>query len=247
MRAIARDDLLGRALETVAYLVDAHAAVGFTLDVHQTIERTVVRCPRAEDATAIAPLVAKLPALEPIDPFSPRRAEAAGASVLWSAHVGGDEAASASMYGRHLRRFGFAPPVCMYFRDGGRIATGIALFRRLGAPTFDASAARLLGEWQPFLQAALAAGGVPREAPGLPALTNREAAVAELVAAGASNAGVAAALGMTESTVKAHLTKVYAKLGVRSRTQLAVVLPRAAAPLADAQPDTAGADLRLIS
>jgi DNA-binding CsgD family transcriptional regulator len=147
---------------------------------------------------------------------------------MWAAHVGGDEIAIASMYGRHLRRHGFATPICAYFRRDGRIAMGMTLLRRLDTPLFDARAARLLSEWQPFLQDALTLTGVPLETRSRPSLTKREAAVAALVATGSSNADVASALGMTEGTVKAHLTKVYAKLGVRNRTQLAVTLPRAA-------------------
>ena len=42
--------------------------------------------------------------------------------------------------------------------------------------------------------------------------------------AGESNAEIAAALGMSEKTVKTHLTHVYAKVGVRSRTELTVRL-----------------------
>ena len=51
------------------------------------------------------------------------------------------------------------------------------------------------------------------------ALTERR--VAELVVAGLSNKEVAARLFVTVRTVENHLSKVYAKLGVRSRTQLA--------------------------
>jgi len=218
--------VIGRALDTVVGLVDAQVALGLTIDAHLTIDRIVMRCPRPEDELAVAPLVAKLPALEPIDPFSPRRARAAGSLIMWSAHVGGDELAAASMYGRHLRRHGFAPPICVYFSHDRRIELGITLLRRLDVPRFDHRAVRLLSEWQPFLQHALTRARVPPETPVRPALTKREAAVAALVAAGSSNADVAAELGMTEGTVKAHLTKVYAKLAIRNRTQLAVTLPR---------------------
>jgi DNA-binding NarL/FixJ family response regulator len=48
--------------------------------------------------------------------------------------------------------------------------------------------------------------------------------VAQLVAIGATNADIARALSVSLATVKTHLTQIYAKLGVRSRTQLAVVL-----------------------
>jgi DNA-binding CsgD family transcriptional regulator len=48
-----------------------------------------------------------------------------------------------------------------------------------------------------------------------------ERRVAELVAQGRTNRDIAAALFLTERTVASHLTHAYAKLGVRSRTELA--------------------------
>ena len=56
-------------------------------------------------------------------------------------------------------------------------------------------------------------------------LTPAERRVADLVAQGRTNAEVAAALFLAERTVASHLTHVYAKLGVRSRTELARKLP----------------------
>ncbi|MGH3071555.1 MAG: ATP-binding protein [Gaiellaceae bacterium] len=52
-------------------------------------------------------------------------------------------------------------------------------------------------------------------------LTPSERRVADLVAKGRTNAEVAASLFLAERTVASHLTHVYAKLGVRSRTELA--------------------------
>ena len=52
-------------------------------------------------------------------------------------------------------------------------------------------------------------------------LTTAERRVATLVAAGRTNREVAAQLFLAERTVAGHLTRVYAKLGVRSRTELA--------------------------
>ena len=52
-------------------------------------------------------------------------------------------------------------------------------------------------------------------------MTAAERRVASLVAEGKTNREVAAALFLQERTVASHLTHVYAKLGVRSRTELA--------------------------
>lgn len=48
-------------------------------------------------------------------------------------------------------------------------------------------------------------------------LTDRELETLQAVAAGETNKGIALKLGITERTVKAHLTSVYNKLGVDSR------------------------------
>lgn len=53
-------------------------------------------------------------------------------------------------------------------------------------------------------------------------LTPREQEVARLAAQGASNSVIATTLGITERTVKAHLTAVFAKLEVADRLQLAL-------------------------
>ena len=52
-------------------------------------------------------------------------------------------------------------------------------------------------------------------------LTETERRVAELVAEGLSNKEVAARLFVSVRAVEANLSKVYAKLGVRSRAELA--------------------------
>jgi two-component system nitrate/nitrite response regulator NarP len=77
------------------------------------------------------------------------------------------------------------------------------------------------GRW--FDSAALAEFAERREAErDARLLTRRERDVARLVATGQRNRAIAGSLGISEGTVKMHLHNVYAKLGLESRTQLAM-------------------------
>ncbi len=60
----------------------------------------------------------------------------------------------------------------------------------------------------------------------LEVLSERERQVALLVAEGLSNKRVAEELGVTERTIKAHLTSVFRKTGLRDRIALAVRLSK---------------------
>jgi DNA-binding CsgD family transcriptional regulator len=89
--------------------------------------------------------------------------------------------------------------------------------------TFEAVGARL---WAQRARAELGRiGGRTR----LPGLTPAETRVVDLVVQGRTNREIASMLFLGERTVATHLTHVYAKLGVRSRTELAGRL-RAAPP-----------------
>jgi DNA-binding CsgD family transcriptional regulator len=70
--------------------------------------------------------------------------------------------------------------------------------------------------------AATAAAELERAMPGRKAglLTPTESRITRLVAAGAKNAEIAAELFLSVATVEAHLTRVYRKLDIRSRTEL---------------------------
>jgi RNA polymerase sigma factor (sigma-70 family) len=57
-------------------------------------------------------------------------------------------------------------------------------------------------------------------------LTPQEARIARLAAEGASNPDIADQLYVSRRTVESHLTKIYTKLGVSSRTQLAYLILR---------------------
>ncbi|HEV7640450.1 MAG TPA: AAA family ATPase [Gaiellaceae bacterium] len=87
------------------------------------------------------------------------------------------------------------------------IETALAGFERLGAAT-----------WVERARSEQGRSGGRTSSDGLTAAERR---VAVLVAAGRTNREVAAELFLGERTVAGHLTHVYAKLGVRSRTELA--------------------------
>ncbi|HRW04981.1 MAG TPA: response regulator transcription factor, partial [Caldilineaceae bacterium] len=68
---------------------------------------------------------------------------------------------------------------------------------------------------QPISREALALISPPLVEP----LTERELEILRLVAAGLSNATIAAQLVIAVGTVKTHLKRIYGKLAVKSRTQ----------------------------
>jgi DNA-binding CsgD family transcriptional regulator/tetratricopeptide (TPR) repeat protein len=65
---------------------------------------------------------------------------------------------------------------------------------------------------------------------GVETLTEQEQTVSALVATGMTNREVAAEMMLSVKTVQFHLTRVYAKLGVRSRSELAARAPRGSVP-----------------
>jgi DNA-binding CsgD family transcriptional regulator len=111
------------------------------------------------------------------------------------------------LYGRWLRRGRRA--------RGARAELRAAhdMFARMGAERFADQAAaelRAAGEYTP--------ARTPRTVADL---TPHEARIADLAAAGASNSEIAAQLFISPSTVDYHLGKIFRKLAVTSRTQIA--------------------------
>ncbi|MCW2247081.1 DNA-binding NarL/FixJ family response regulator [Azospirillum fermentarium] len=84
----------------------------------------------------------------------------------------------------------------------------------------------LTGEtFLPLPRAVLDGGGgvPPAAAPRLDGLTERQREVFDLLLAGQSNKEIARTLGVLEGTVKVHVRAIMQKLGVRNRTQAAVL------------------------
>jgi DNA-binding NarL/FixJ family response regulator len=84
-----------------------------------------------------------------------------------------------------------------------------------------------------LLQMALDRGPVPQvdaAAGPFDALTGREAEIAARVGDGHSNKVIAADMGISERTVKAHLNNIFRKTGIRNRVQLALAVARRATP-----------------
>jgi DNA-binding NarL/FixJ family response regulator len=81
----------------------------------------------------------------------------------------------------------------------------------------------------------LTTGQQPPSAPALrplDRLTDRQREVAELVAEGLSNEEIAGRLFLSLATVKSHLTTSMRRLGIRSRTELAILVTRESSPAA---------------
>ncbi|MDL5156165.1 helix-turn-helix transcriptional regulator [Actinomycetospora termitidis] len=117
-----------------------------------------------------------------------------------------DRARAHFAYGGSLRRLGRR-------RDADTVlSTAREMFLALGATSYVARCDR-----------ELRAGGVhqSRGDRGAHDLTAQEAAVVRLVSTGMSNKDVASELQVSPKTVQYHLTRIYTKVGVRSRTELA--------------------------
>ena len=101
-------------------------------------------------------------------------------------------------------------------------ATGYLLKDAEGTEVFNAIRAAARGDspLDPRAARAVLTRGTVRDP--LEGMTAREREVLALVGTGMGNQAIAARLGITEATVKAHLTRIYRHIGVDDRTQAAL-------------------------
>ena len=116
----------------------------------------------------------------------------------------------------------------------GRRDEGVAELTRaeselsqLGAARYRDEAARELRRLGERVSARQRRGG----GEGLDALSGRERQIAELVAEGRTNREIGAEVFLSEKTIEGHLTRIFAKLGVTSRVEVAEAVGRARASL----------------
>jgi DNA-binding NarL/FixJ family response regulator len=107
------------------------------------------------------------------------------------------------------------------------LSQALGIFDHLGAPLWAGKARQELSK--------IAARG---RANGL---TGTERSVAALVAQGRTNREIASAMFVTENTVQTHVRHVFQKLGVRSRTELAIQFLSEPASTAPARRPSEGA------
>jgi DNA-binding CsgD family transcriptional regulator len=138
------------------------------------------------------------------------RGDVEGAAEVLSTALGEHERCPQPLErGRTLLALGATKRRLKQRREARELLTeALELFDAVGAPLWSEKAAAELAR-------------IPGRGPAQPELSETERRVAELVAQGLPNKEVAARLFITVRTVETHLSKIYAKLGVRSRAELA--------------------------
>lgn len=161
----------------------------------------------------------------------------AGASVIWL-HVTGDQPAIASRMDA-VRAAARGAPIVVLSNvpedEQGLAALAAGAAGYCSALTLPAVLRQVAwvvehgGLWvgpqlMRRLMQGLAARNDSSAPPALACLSQRERQVAEAAARGATNKEIARVMGITERTIKAHLSAAYEKLGVRDRMQLSLLV-----------------------
>ena len=205
IRVVLADDhaVVRRGLTGLIESTDDLEVVGIARDGNEAVE--LVR----EHRPDVALMDLQMPVLDGVEATRAIVGEATGTEVLvltsFSDHARIDAAIEAGAMGYLLKD---AEPEALL--------DGIRAVARGESPLDPRAARRLLSH------RSSAAPGDPAAA----ALSPREAEVLRLVVEGLLNKQIAQRLGITERTVKAHLTSAYQRIGVADRTQAALWVQR---------------------
>ena len=209
---------MGEPLGVAPLLVEAYVALGRSVDAARLAERFAATAGTDGRTTALVERCRGLTAED--DATAIAGFESALAAHAAASDASFEQARTELMLGARLRR------------SGQRVAARIHL---RGAR--DRFAAMDLTLWVQRAAGELAATGEtarPRRHTGDEPLTSQETRVALLVGQGMTNREVAAALFVSPKTVEHHLSNVYRKRGLRSRSELARAI--ATDPPPDAHP-----------
>ena len=204
IRVVLADDhaVVRRGLAGLLESTDDLEVVGVARDGQEAVD--LVR----EQRPDVAVMDLQMPVLDGVEATRAIVAEDLGTEVLvltsFSDHARIDAAIEAGAVGYLLKD---AEPEALL--DGIRAVSR-------GESPLDPRAARRL------LSRASGSGARPASGTSVRDLSPREAEVLRLVVEGLLNKQIAGRLGITERTVKAHLTSAYQRIGVADRTQAAL-------------------------
>ncbi len=131
------------------------------------------------------------------------------------------EGVSRTLLGRALAAAGESEPAAEELERARR------MLEEAGAARYADAAAR---ELRTLGRRVTRRGVRARSAEGVAALSGRESEVAELAAAGRTNREIAASMFISEKTVEKHMARVFEKLGVGSRAEVAHRLGQESVP-----------------
>ena len=203
IRVVLADDhaVVRRGLAGLLESTDDRAVVGVARDGREAVD--LVR----EHRPDVAVMDLQMPVLDGVEATRAIVAEYVGTEVLvltsFSDHARIDAAIEAGAVGYLLKD---AEPEVLL--------DGIRAVARGESPLDPRAARRLLSR--------ASRGAASSAATNVPDLSPRETEVLRLVVEGLLNKQIAARLGITERTVKAHLTSAYQRIGVADRTQAAL-------------------------